>query len=57
MIEGVGAFDAEEMKEAKKPLIFCVTPNLKKKRFMLGEISTCIQKLPTKQVEVLIGQV
>lgn len=39
MTEGVETFNAEEMKESKKPLIFCVTPNLKKKKFMLGEDS------------------
>ena len=37
MIEGISTFDAKEMKESRKPLIFSVTPNFKKKLFMLAE--------------------
>lgn len=37
MAEGIIYYDEEKMKKSKKPMIFSVTPNLRRKRFMKAE--------------------
>ena len=37
MIDETINFNEKAMEDAKKPMIFCVTPNIKKRLFMLAE--------------------